>query len=150
MTAHVLALADLSVSVPSSWRRRTDPHHGVVVAARAPVLPPGGYRPELVVRTTTLDHDDVVAWRREALAELADVLVDLAVEDDDVIDLDGHAVRYHRFAHRVGATDVLCDQWAWLAGGLAVTLTCSAAREDYPDWCDVFEAVAATVELGRG
>ncbi|MFB9311551.1 hypothetical protein [Nocardioides plantarum] len=141
----------LSVSVPSSWRRRRgDPAHGVVVSARAPVLPPSGVRPEIVVRTTTVDHDDVVAWRRDALAGLADVLDDLAVEDDDVYDLDGHEVRYQRFAHRVGSADVLCDQWAWLVGGLAVTLTCSAARDDYPDWCDVFEAVAETVDVGPG
>ena len=33
----------------------------------------------------------------------------------------------------------------WLVDGLAATLTCSAAREDYPDWCDVFESVAETV-----
>jgi hypothetical protein len=145
-----IALPGLSVSVPSSWRRRSDPQHGVVVAARSPVLPPSGVRPELVVRTATLDHDDVVAWRREALDELAEVLVDLAVEDDDVFDLDGREVRYHRFAHRVGTADVLCDQWAWLVDGLAVTLTCSAARVDYPDWCDVFEAVAETVDLGPG
>jgi hypothetical protein len=145
-----IALPGLSVSVPSSWRRRADPQHGVVVAARSPVLPPSGVRPELVVRTTTLDHDDVVTWRREALRELGEVLVDLAVEDDDVFDLDGREVRYHRFAHRVGTADVLCDQWAWLVDGLAVTLTCSAARVDYPDWCDVFEAVAETVDVGAG
>ena len=143
-----IALPGLSVSLPSSWRRRGDPAPGVVVCARAPVLPPSGVRPEIVVATTTLDHDDVDAWRRDALAELADLLVDLAVEDDDTYDLDGHPVRYHRFAHRLGSADVLCDQWAWLVGGLAVTLTCSAAREDYPDWCDVFEAVAETVDLG--
>lgn len=144
-----IALAHLSVSVPSSWRHRRDPTHGVVVAARAPSLPRSGIRPELVVRTTTPAHDDADTWRREALDELAQVLVDFALEDDDVYDLDGHEVHYHRFAHRVGTADVLCDQWSWLVDGLTVTLTCSAARVDYPDWCDVFEAVSETVELGR-
>lgn len=143
------ALADLSVSVPSSWRRRHDPERGVVVAARAPALPASGVRPDLVVRTTTVDHDDGATWRREAIDELSAVLVDLALEDDDVYDLGGHDVVYHRFAHRVGTADVLCDQWSWLVDGCGVTLTCSAARVDYPDWCDVFEAVAATVALDR-
>ncbi|MDO9456661.1 hypothetical protein [Nocardioides sp.] len=148
-----ISIADLSVAVPSTWRHRRDPAHGVVVAARAPTLPPSGVRPDLVVRTTTVDHDDGAAWRYEALTELAGLLVDFALEDDDVYELDDHEVHYHRFAHRVGTADVLCDQWAWLVGGptggLGVTLTCSAARVDYPDWCDVFEAVAETVELGR-
>lgn len=144
-----IALDILSVAVPSSWRRRHDPDHGVVVAARASSLPPSGIRPDLVVRATSLDHDDAAAWRHEALTDLAALLVDFALEDDDVYDLDGHEVRYHRFAHRVGTADVLCDQWAWLVDGLAVTLTCSAARIDYPDWCDVFEAVAETVDLDR-
>ena len=141
-----IALADLSIAVPTSWRRRHDPDHGVVVAARAPSLPPSGIRPDLVVRTTTLDHDDGAAWRAQALDELARLLVDFALEDDDVYDIDGHDVHYHRFAHRVGTADVLCDQWSWVLDDLAVTLTCSAARDDYPDWCDVFEAVAETLE----
>ena len=42
---------------------------------------------------------------------------------------------------------MLCDQWAWLGDGLGITLTCSAARQDYLDYCDVFEAVAETVDL---
>ncbi|MCW2816729.1 MAG: hypothetical protein JWN84_4184 [Nocardioides sp.] len=143
-----IPLTALSVSVPTSWRRRRDPDRGVVVSARAPSLPASGVRPDLVVRTTTLDHDDARAWRHEALTDLAALLVDFALEDDDVYDLDGHDVHYHRFAHRVGTADVLCDQWAWLVDGFAVTLTCSAARVDYPDWCDVFEAIADTVVLG--
>lgn len=146
-----IALAHLSVCVPSTWRHRrgADVGHGVLVAARAPALPPSGVRPELVLRTAAVDHAGAEEWRRAALAGLAQRLVDFALEDDDVYDLDGHEVHYHRFAHRVGVADVLCDQWSWLADGLGVTLTCSAARVDYPDWCDVFEAVSETVELGR-
>lgn len=149
MTTIVLSrLPDLSVSVPSSWRRRDDPARGVVMAARAPVVPASGVRPELVVRIVTVGHDDADAWRRTALRELAVALDDFALEDDDLWDLDGHEVRYHRFAHRLDGVDVLCDQWGWLVDGLGVTLTASAARVDYPEWCDVFEAVAETVVVG--
>lgn len=141
----------LSVVVPSTWRRRTDPAHGVLVAARSTVLPPSGVRPELVVRHARVDDGlTLVAWRADALRELAGLLVDFALEDDDEYDLLGHEVAYRRFAHRLGAADVLCDQWAWLVDGWGLTLTCSVAREDYPVYCDVFEAVAETVELLRG
>ncbi|WP_139982336.1 hypothetical protein [Nocardioides litoris] len=150
MTANSSAPApSVSVAIPPSWRRRHDPQlaeHGVVLAARAPALPASGLRPELLLRVGRTDHDDVEAWRTDALGDLADLLVDLAVEDDDVFDLGEHEVVYHRFAHRVGTVDVLCDQWSWLVDGCGTTLTCSAAREDYPAWCDLFETVAATVE----
>lgn len=147
------SIADLSVSVPRTWARRRDLPHGVVVAARAPSMPASGVRPEIVLHARLLDppDDDRLQWRHDALSGLAASLVDFALEDDDVFDLEDREVHYHRWAHRVGTADVLCDQWSWALDetGLAVTLTCSAAREDYPDWCDVFEAVAATVDLAR-
>ena len=136
----------LTIAVPPSWRRRARPELGVVVAARAPSLPASGVRPELVLRTVSPEHDDLEAWRIDALGELSEVLVDFALEDDAVVDLVGHRVVYHRFAHRVGTVDVLCDQWSWLVDGLGVTLTCAAARVDYPVYADLFEAVAESVE----
>lgn len=147
MTTHTRA--DLSVSVPSSWRRRRDPRlelQGVVVSARAPSLPPSGVLPEMTVRVVAVDHEDAAAWRTEALAELGRLLEGFELEDDDVFDLEGHEVHYHRFAHWLGSADVICDQWAWLVDGRGVTLTCSAAREDYLTYCDLFETIAATLE----
>jgi hypothetical protein len=162
----------LYVSVPTSWGGGPDPppplwapgpaggpppphpaltEAGVLVSARAPAMPPSGVRPELTVRVVAVDPGgDLVAWRADALGDLADALVDFELEDDDGFDLAGHDVRYHRFAHRVGTADVLCDQWAWLLGDRGVTLTCSAAREDYPDYCDLFEAIAATLDPAAG
>jgi hypothetical protein len=139
---------DLGIAVPPTWRRRSDTAHGVLVAARATSLPASGVRPELTLTCTAVDRD-LQPWRDQAMDELAERLVDFALEDDDTYDLDGHDVAYRRFAHRVGAADLLCDQWAWVVDGLGITLTCSAAREDYWDYCDVFEAIAETVDLGR-
>ncbi len=136
----------VTVSVPPRWRRRSDPDRGVVVAARSERLPASGVRPDLTLRATAVDETDPVAWRARALASLAAVLVDFALEDDDRYVLGDHDVVFHRFAHRVGAADVLCDQWSWLVDGCGVTLTCTAAREDQPDYSDLFDAVAATVE----
>gem|GEM_PF-1898495 len=138
----------LGIAVPPTWRRRSDPDHGVLVAARATRLPASGVSPDLVLRYSRVDDgEDLTAWRERAMGELADLLIDFALEDDDEFDLLGHDVAYRRFAHRVGTADVLCDQWAWLADGVGLTLTCSAAREDYPDYCDVFETIAETVDL---
>lgn len=143
--------ADLGIALPSSWRRTSDPDRGVLVSARAVTAPASGHRPELVLRCIPV-AGSLAEWRAQALAELAARLHDFALEDEDDFDLLGHDVSYRRFAHRVGATDVLCDQWAWLTGGpgpgLGITLTCSVAREDYWDYCDVFEAIAETVDVG--
>ena len=143
-----MARGDLGIAVPPRWRRRSDPEHGVLVSARSPVLPDSGVRPELVLACARVDTT-LDAWRDEAVLELAQRLDDLEVEDEDAFDLMGHDVAYRRFAHRLGAADVVSEQWAWLVGTLGLTLTCSVAREDYGDWCDVFEAIAETVDLSR-
>ncbi len=136
----------LGIVLPPGWRRRADPDHGVLVAARCAALPASGVRPELVVRWTRVD-DDLVAWRARAMTELGGLLADFDLDDAEEYDLLGRRVAYRRFAHRVGTADVLSEQWAWLGGGVGVTLTCSCAREDYPHYGDVFEEVAGTVDL---
>jgi len=139
--------ADLGIALPPSWRRTSDPDRGVLVSARAVAVPASGVRPELTLRCIPV-AGSLGDWRTQELAELAGRLRDFVVEDEDDFDLLGHDVAYRRFAHRVGVADVLCDQWAWLVDGLGVTLTCSVAREDYWDYCDVFETIAETVEVG--
>jgi hypothetical protein len=138
---------DISLVVPKTWRRRTMPDRGILVCARSAVVPPSGVPPEIVLRCTIVDTG-LRTWREEAVADLAERLVDFEVEDVDELDLLGMPVVYHRFAHRPVAVDVLTDQWSWLADGLGVTLSCSAARADYPDYCDVFEGIAETVRIG--
>ena len=138
---------DIGICLPVTWRRRSALAHGVVVSARSTVLPASGVHPELTLRCVPVDTD-LETWRAEAIGELAARLVDFDVEDDDAFELLGRPVAYHRFAHRLGSADVLSDQWAWLSDGLGVVLTCSVAREDYPDYCDVFEAIAETVSVG--
>lgn len=127
---------DLGIALPPSWRRTAAPDRGVLVAARAPTASASGFRPEVVLRCDS-----------PTLAEQASGLRDFAIEDDDAFDLMGHDVVYRRYAHRIGSVDVMCEQWAWTEGP-GVTLTCSVAREDYWDYCDVFEAIAETVDLG--
>lgn len=141
-----MPLPNLGIALPATWRRRTDPGHGVVVAARSTSLPPSGVRPELTLHCAPVDLP-LGRWRREAMAELSRRLPGFDLEDDDDFDLDGHEVAYRRFAHRLGAADLLSDQWAWVVDGVGVTLTCSVAREDYWDYCDVFESIAETVDV---
>jgi hypothetical protein len=140
-------LRDLTIALPARWRRRTDPDHGVLVHARAAVVPPSGTAPELVLRCAPVD-DDLPAWRSDALQDLAGQLVDFDVEDEDAFELEGRPVVYARFGHRFGSGDLVSEQWSWLIGGTGITLTGTVAREDYADYCDVFEAVAATFEPG--
>ncbi|WP_345453759.1 hypothetical protein [Nocardioides marinquilinus] len=151
MTETTDAPLSLSYVLPPTWRRRrgSDPARGVVVAARAPALPPSGVRPEVVLHRAAVPDADLGTWREAATAELADLLDDAHLDDHDRFDLMGHEVDYRRLTHRLGTADVVCEQWAWLAGGTGVVLTCSAALEDYPDYCDLFELVAESVELAE-
>jgi hypothetical protein len=89
---------------------------------------------------------DLVTWRAAALAELGRRLDDFEVEDADDYERGGRPVAYRRFAHRVAATDLVSEQWAWLVDGRGITLTGTVARVDYPAYCDLFEAVAETVD----
>lgn len=140
-------IQDLTIALPPRWRRRSDPDHGVLVHARAPVVPASGTAPELVLRCAPVD-DDLRTWRRAALADLREQLLDLDVEDEDAFELEGREVVYARFAHRLGLADLVSEQWSWRIGGTGITLTGTVAREDYEDYCEVFEAVAATFEPG--
>lgn len=132
---------ELAVAVPRHWRTRADPDRGVVLAARAPSRAAGGFAPELVLRTHEPEDPTAPAGGELAGADLEDV---------DEFSLHGRPVRYRRLARRVGSTDVVTEQWTWLATAgatTAVTLTASVARCDYADYCDLFEEVAASVVL---
>ncbi|MCW2793639.1 MAG: hypothetical protein JWO76_2737 [Nocardioides sp.] len=137
--------ADVAISVPASWRRTSDPACGVLVAAAAATLPASGFRPSVRL-TCQPAPGDADAWSAQSVADLRSTREDFALEDEDGYDLGGHEVGYRRYAHRLRGTDVLCDEWAWLLDGVGLVLTCSVAREEYVDYCDVFEAIAQTVE----
>lgn len=138
-------MTTLGICLPPRWRRTSDPSRGVVVAARAPEVPASGVRPELVLRCVPVT-DDLDTWRDAALTELATRLDGFELEDEDRYELGGHEVAYRRFAHRAALDDLLCDQWAWVVDGQGLTLTCTVARQDYADYCDVFEAIAETFD----
>ncbi len=141
-----LAPHDIALAVPRHWATHADPDEGIVLAARAPRRPPSGFAPELVLRAVPVTGDPE-RWRRQALVSRAPHLDRFEVEDVDEVDLAGLAACYRRFGHRVAGLDVVCDQWMWVAHGLGLTLTGSVARVEYADYCDVFEEVAATVEV---
>lgn len=140
---------NVSVAVPRQWSTHSDPERGVLLAARARVVPASGFPPSLLLVPEDVGDLARDAWCAESLAALEHRLEDFVLEDDDAYDLDGLPVDYRRFAHRVGAVDVLCDQWQWLVDGVGVVLTGSVARDDYADYCEVFEGVAATVSFAR-
>ncbi len=136
---------DLIISIPASWRRSSDPACGVLVAARATALPPSGVRPRLSLRCEPVPGGSD-RWRADTLTELAAGTVAFDLEDEDTYDIGGHEVAYRRYAHLARGADLLCDEWSWHVDGVGFVLTGTTAREDYPDYCDVFEAVAETFE----
>lgn len=137
MEVHRILGHALSVALPRHWTTRDRPAPHVVLKARSPVVPASGFVPELVLRTVALD-------------DLPAPPAGFDVEDADEFELAGRTVGYERLGHRVGATDVVTDQWTWVVGDTAVVLTGTVARADYEDYCDLFEDVAATVELTPG
>ena len=139
---------DPAIILPPRWRCSFEPERGVVVTARQASIPPSGVPPELVLCRTRVD-DSLASWRTRALAGLAERLEAFELEDEDDLELDGREATYRRFSHRTGLADLVSDQWAWVVDGVGVTLTCTVAREDYADYCDVFEAVAETVDPAR-
>jgi len=142
---------DLStaIALPASWVRRCDPARGVVVAARPPTVPPSGVSPQITLRVSEPAETDLDTWRERALGELAAGLPGFDLEDDDRVDAGPYPLAYHRFGHGEGGDHVLVEQWAWHVSDpvcLGVTLTCAVARGDYVDYCDLFDAVAASIE----
>lgn len=137
---------DVTVAIPRRWATRADRDHGIVVAARATAVPRSGFPPEIVLRAVAV-ATDLDVWRDDAMAALSTQLDGFEVEDSDAFELGGQPAVYRRFAHRAGSTEVICDQWAWVVDGVGITLTASVAREDYADYCDLFEDVAATVSV---
>lgn len=141
--------AALALSLPASWRHTADPECGVLVSARAPTAPASGVRPRVTLRCEPVDTGPA-RWHEETLTGLSERLVALDVEDEDDYEIGAHEVAYRRYAHRARGVDLLCDEWAWLIDGTGYVLRCTVAREDYPDYCDVFEVVAETFDPAPG
>jgi hypothetical protein len=85
----------LGLCLPPSWRRTSDPGCGLLVRARAPVVPAGGVPPEVVVRSEATDLD-LEPWTDQVVSDLAERLDAFAVEDDDAFDLLGVPACYRR------------------------------------------------------
>ncbi len=137
MTVHRIVDHQISLALPRHGPVQDRPAAGVVLDARSPVCPASGFVPKLVLRSVPLDDLPVPP-------------AGFDVEDADEFEMSGHTVGYERLGHQVGATDVVTDQWTWVVGDTAVVVTGTVARADYEDYCDLFEDVAATVELTPG
>ncbi|MDN4173439.1 hypothetical protein QWY28_10830 [Nocardioides sp. SOB77] len=139
------------LTVPLGWHHHPDPAPDVLVAARGGPPLGSGVAPELVLRRTEVPArhlDDLAGWRASALAGLGRLLDGFAVEDEEVIELEGRDVAYARFGHRGVGVDLVTEQWSWLLGGRGLTLSATVALEDYADLYDVLEDAAGSVEPG--
>ncbi|MGZ5398459.1 MAG: hypothetical protein ACXWDM_00505 [Nocardioides sp.] len=111
-------------TVPVGWRRSR--RGDVVVATR-----PGPSAARLEWRTGSLPVYDAPV-----------------VEDEDSFELSGHPVDYRRLGHRAGGVELVSEEWTWWVDGERLVLTGTVPRDDYLSVCDLFEDVAATVEVG--
>lgn len=137
------------LTLPPGWHAHPDPAPDVLVAARgAPSW--SGVPPELVLRRAELPAavDDLAGWRTAAVADLRRLLDRFALEDTELLDLEGRDVLYQRFAHRGIGAELVTEQWSWLVGRRGLTLSGTVALEDYADLCEVLEDAAASVEPG--
>lgn len=148
MTEHAAtAHHDIALSVPRHWVTHADPEQAIALAARAPRRLASGFAPELVLRAVAVTGDPA-PWRTRALVAPGLGLEQFEVEEiEDDDELAGRPVGYRRYGHRVGAVDVVCEQWVWVVDGLGVSFTGTVARVDYADYADVFESIASTIEV---
>lgn len=135
------------ISLPSRWRRSSDPEHGVLVTARSPQTGASGVLPLIRLEIEPV-HSTLQQWREDDLGATATRRTAFELHDKDDDELHGWEVAYRRFGFRRGDDELVCEQWAWLVDGVGFTLTCTVGRADYPDYCDLFEAVADTFEPG--
>ena len=139
---------DISIGVPSHWRQSSDLDHGIVMAARAPATPGSGFVPRFVLDAEPVDCS-FESWQESALAALGDQLQGFDQEDTDDYQLGHEHARYRRVSFVSSEHNLVSEQWCWLIEGVGLTLTGTVAREDYADFCDLFEDVAGTLAVRR-
>ena len=147
----LLGRDDISIGVPSGWRQTFDLDHGIVMVARAPTTPGSGFVPTFVLDAEPVDGS-FESWQEKSLAALSDLLERFDEEDADDYHLGPALARYRRVAHVSSVSSehhLVSEQWCWLIEGLGFTLTGTVAREDYADFCDLFEDVAGTFSVRR-
>ena len=128
------------VPLPRGWRTET-PEAGVLLRARPPVAGPSGVMPEVTLTVRPVSGPDA-EWVDDEVHDLAARLELFALEDEDAWASDAGEVHYRRFAHRRGRHDLLVERWCWAAGGRGHVLEAGCDREDYEEFCDVFEELA--------
>lgn len=134
---------ELEIAVPPGWEVARDvaPDVPLVLAARA--APDLDVIPTVAVSVTPTElclADHQTGLRAELTARLEAAEVD----DPDLYDIGDEEVSYLRVWHRCEDADVVSEVWSWVVDGLAWSVTASVGAPDYPDYCDLFEAVAAT------
>lgn len=126
--------------VPRDWSCVTDPAPHVVVSLTPRWCPASGYLPWLTVtRTPTRDRSPTADAVTEALG-----LADAWIEDEDAYDTDFGRCSYLRVGFTEDDVPLVAEIWSWDGNGELWTLTACLARDDLPDFTDVFDEVAET------
>lgn len=115
---------------PPGWRRRTSGTTTSATAPARPGRPPPPARLELRTGGVAVHHA-------------------IDVEDEEVLDLDGHPVTYRRFGHREDGAELVSEEWTWQVDDVLHVLTGTVRRDGYLEVCDLFETAAASVDVDQ-
>lgn len=141
---------ELHLPIPSGWIVVERPRPGIAVVMGPPATDTGpDHRP--VVAITRAPHpppsgppgNHLPAHQTQLVADVVDAFPWPVVEERDVVDLDGHAVSYVRINHQANTLCLISELWTWVLGAEEWTVTGTTPLDQYPIWCDVFEAIAA-------
>lgn len=143
--------SDLRLPVPAGWLQVAVPD-SEVVAMTCPRQHAGEVTPIAAISRHVLEESTGPAQERLRQVQSRlhrDVLAVFEwpeVEDRDVIDLGGHDVSYLRFGHQASGHCLVTEIWSWVLGGEEWSVAGTVALEDYPTYCDVFEALAGAFD----
>ncbi len=131
--------------LPTGWTTHRSKSEGVLLSTRAPAPGPSGRSPSMCLMRDRVSGS-AAHWAQGVVADLARRRTDFDLDDEDVYLIGATDATYRRYGFRLGDDDLLCEEWSWLIDGSGYTLRCTAAREDYETFCDLFEQVAETFE----
>ena len=137
----------VEIALPAAWFVSRD-HFGVALIAVDPREDAGSFRPNLNVAIRSAPSNESLAdVAAEELAAAGDVLTDLSVDTIEPATVAEHPGIRTSATYRSGRAAVRLEQWTAPSGGAIVTVSCSAAEEEWDGYRPVFERCVQSLKL---